>query len=229
MLSVMFIAAAAAVLPPAPERPHDPWIFRSVLDQRPRMVTLALHDSLWVGYDATTCTLYRAWDGRAGGVTFDGAVYTTVHGPQPTTRGAAYMAGPIGPGWRIVSEDGWEDVAPVFRGYRVERGRAVLMFDLPVGERFIRIEESPEAMPADNATILHRQFRIIGDVPEGLTVYFASDRVFSRRPGCAVAVDGLSPPTPEIDQAWEQESAGDYQWVGLRPGGVSQVSCYFAH
>lgn len=71
------------------ERPYQPWVFRSVLDGRARMVTIALHEELWVAYDATDGRLAKAW---AGGVEFDGAVYTSRHGPQPRTIGAAYFA-----------------------------------------------------------------------------------------------------------------------------------------
>ena len=32
------------------DRPHDPWVFRSVLDSLPRSATAALHDNLYVAY-----------------------------------------------------------------------------------------------------------------------------------------------------------------------------------
>ena len=67
------------------ERPNPMRVFRSVLDERARMITVPLHDDMWLAYDATDCALYKAW---TGDVKFDGAVYTTVHGPQPTARGA---------------------------------------------------------------------------------------------------------------------------------------------
>ncbi|MFN7120139.1 MAG: cytochrome C, partial [Saprospiraceae bacterium] len=63
-------------------RPHDPWVFRSVLDSIPRMLTVALNDNLWAAYSAQTGALYKTWKGT---VNFDGAVYTTAHGPQPST------------------------------------------------------------------------------------------------------------------------------------------------
>ena len=51
------------------KRPMDPWVFRSVLDKKPRMVTAALDDNLFVAYDARACQIYKAWK---GGVTFLG-------------------------------------------------------------------------------------------------------------------------------------------------------------
>lgn len=70
------------------KRPRDPWVFRSVLDKQPRIVTATLNDELFVAYDARYCGLYKAWKGK---VILDGPVYTTTHGPQPTTDGYAYF------------------------------------------------------------------------------------------------------------------------------------------
>src|SRR5690606_37066084 len=72
---------------PVINSPRDPWVFRSVLDEQARMVTVALHDELYVAYDAKDGSLYKAWK---GGVNFDGAVYTAAHGPQPSSEGYAY-------------------------------------------------------------------------------------------------------------------------------------------
>jgi cytochrome c len=55
-------------------RPAEAWVLRSVLDQKPRMLSIALHDKLWVAYNTQTGSLYKAW---AGNVNFDGPVYTT--------------------------------------------------------------------------------------------------------------------------------------------------------
>ena len=44
-------------------RPNSPWVFRSVLDKKPRMVTFALNDRLWVAYSVDSCSLYKAWSG----------------------------------------------------------------------------------------------------------------------------------------------------------------------
>ena len=49
----MILAILTGLMAITPDRPRDVWVFRSVLDQRARMVTLALHDDLWVAYDAT--------------------------------------------------------------------------------------------------------------------------------------------------------------------------------
>jgi len=73
---------------PTIERPYSPWVFRSVLDEQPRMITLALHDEVWAAYNTQDAALYKVWSGN---VNFDGAVYTTAHGPQPVSIGDAWM------------------------------------------------------------------------------------------------------------------------------------------
>ena len=72
------------------DRPQDPWVFRSVLDSIPRIATVGLHDDMWVAYNTANCSVYKAWKGS---VNFDGAVYTTVHGPQPSSIDAAAHSG----------------------------------------------------------------------------------------------------------------------------------------
>jgi hypothetical protein len=78
-MSAFLLTLALAVTPVGPQglpparpdplhailvsRPRDPWVFRCVLDRKPRMVTLALAEDLWVAYDATNCGLARAWKG----------------------------------------------------------------------------------------------------------------------------------------------------------------------
>src|SRR5204862_1225839 len=69
------------------QRPRDPWAFRSVLDSKPRMLTLALDSACYAAYDLAHCTLYKAWK---GGVMLEGAAYTNKKNVQPTTWGMPY-------------------------------------------------------------------------------------------------------------------------------------------
>jgi cytochrome c len=162
-LAALVVALAAAQVPPARSRPRDPWVFRSVLDEKPRMVTFALNDEMWVAYDATTCALYKAWK---GGVHCDGAVYTTVHGPQPTSEGTSYTdgtdgtdgsggsGGPGGTGgaaWEVFVGDKLVDSKPRWKGYVFHDGRCTMNFELelPDGRR-VGVLETPEfARPED--------------------------------------------------------------------------------
>ncbi len=144
----LFLALLATQIPPVPKRARDPWVFRSVLDQRPRMVTFALSDEMWAAYDATTCTLYKAWK---GGVHFDGAVYTTVHGPQPTSEGVAYTHGVDGSAWEIFVNDKLVVSQPRWKGYVFHDGRCTMNYEftLPDG-RVIGMLETPEFATPDD-------------------------------------------------------------------------------
>src|ERR1700681_483905 len=92
---IIFIASTIFYLPACNkksaeiQRPRNPWAFRSVLDKRPRMLTLALNSECYVAYDLAHCTLYKAWK---GGVTLEGAVYTNKKNVQPTTWGKSYFS-----------------------------------------------------------------------------------------------------------------------------------------
>lgn len=186
MIFVSMLFALGSQSPAAPahvlQRPRDPFVFRCVLDKRVRMVTLALADDLWTSYDTTTCSLYKSWK---GGVLFDGAVYTTVHGPTPTTRGADYQKGLDGDVWMARVDDKPIESRVEWRGYRLENGGCVLEYDVVLKDgRVVRVEEAPEfARPEElfSSTEMEewgleaglpglvRRFRV-ADVPAGVMI-----------------------------------------------------------
>jgi len=154
------------------ERPRDIWVFRSVLDNHARMVSIGLNKDLWVAYDATNCGLYKAW---TGGVKFDGAVYTSVHGPQPTSVGRPYYVSiPGEPAWVFTHGTSTREIKPTYRGYRIVNKQVVLNYDfaLPSGKT-ARVNEIPEfgGSTGDRVTFV-RKFRVSGlGSGENLGVY----------------------------------------------------------
>jgi hypothetical protein len=147
ILKAILVLAAlqqpAAQNPAGPHRPRDPFVFRSVLDQRPRMITIALADDMWVAYDTTTCGLYKAWK---GGVKLDGAVYTTVHGPQPTSQGSSYLEGIDEPLWDAHDKSGKPiECTSRYAGYRLEQGAVLLEWEILLADgRKVAVDERPE-------------------------------------------------------------------------------------
>lgn len=140
------------------ERPRDLWVFRSVLDQKARMVTAALSDEMWVAYDGQTASLYKAWK---GGVNFDGAVYTTVHGPQPTSKGYAYYTDATPEvEWSLIR--GNEMITPEvnYKGHRFVNGQVVFKYELITGEQKVTIRETPEAIRRGSQNGLVRTFTV---------------------------------------------------------------------
>ncbi len=149
------------------ERPSSPWVFRSVLDLKPRMITLALNDNLWTAYSTQTGALYKAWKGN---VEFDGAVYTTAHGPQPTTVGDAYFISQYESPW-IIIENG-KELRPDFqyKGHRFVNGHAQLLYELSWNAKKVSITEQPEYFSAgEGMTGLERVFST-ENVPQGTQI-----------------------------------------------------------
>lgn len=155
----------------APDRPRDPWVFRCVLDGNPRIVVIALHEDLWLAYDAESCSLRQVW---SDGVKFDGAVYTTVHGPQPTSKGEPDFTGSEGAVWRLVIDDEVTEVKPLWRGYSIRSNTVTLKYELPLPHGgHVRISETPlmEAFGGipDIPYQLDRRF-VVSDLPNDVRV-----------------------------------------------------------
>lgn len=150
------------------KRPRDPWVFRSVLDNKPRMITAALHDNLYVAYSAQTCQLYKAWK---GGVIFDGAVYTTHHGPQPSSKGYAYFVRPEQQDfWYLVQNGKESKVAPRFKGYSLKDDQVTFHFQLSDADgNSVLVDETPEYESKGDQPGLKRTFQVI-NAPAGTRV-----------------------------------------------------------
>ncbi len=129
------------------DRPHDPWVFRSVLDTQARMITLALHDQLWAAYRTNDCALYKVWKGH---VNFDGAVYTTVHGPQPISIGDAYFVNTFQSPWQIIEKEQSTEAETCYKGHRFEDGHVILMYELLYKGAVITIEEQAEYLEPES-------------------------------------------------------------------------------
>lgn len=163
VLTVAFGAMAAQQPPHAAQRPRDPWVFRCVLDQRPRVVVIALKDDIWAAYDSTTCSLYKVW---RGDVKFDGAVYTTVHGPQPTSEGQDVILAPADPPWTLMQPGkGKSNPAPRWLGYRFLGGQVHMRYRVEIDGMAVVIVETPEIVMHGEEPTFVRTIRVEG-LPE---------------------------------------------------------------
>lgn len=148
------------------DRPHNPWVFRSVLDSQARMVTLALHEDLWAAYNTDDCMIYKVWKGH---VHFDGAVYTTAHGPQPTTVGDSYIE-PQNQQWGIRENGTLQSVKARYRGHSFVDNGVILKYTLTDNQgRSIEVNESPEYVLEDGQMGLVRKFTTT-NVPPGVEI-----------------------------------------------------------
>ena len=141
---------------------RDVWVFRSVLDKHARIATMAIAPGYWLSYDATNCGLYKFWNGD---VKFNGAVYTTVHGPQPTSDGEALEEGSTEDNvWKAYISGVAQATKPKYRGYSFDlKDRTVVHFqyDFTVEGKTFRINETPTMLWENGKAVgLRRQFSV---------------------------------------------------------------------
>jgi len=153
------------------ERALTPWVFRSVLDQKARMLTAALHEDMFVAYDTETGSLYKAWKGD---VKLDGAVYTTAHGPQPEAVGRVWLKDTMSNHWAFITGQNIPLTVPnvQYLGHRIKDGQLYLKSQLTdlEGKFSVTVTERPEAIVEEGGTMsLERTFFVEG-LPENITL-----------------------------------------------------------
>ncbi|MEI6412525.1 MAG: PA14 domain-containing protein, partial [Bacteroidota bacterium] len=173
LLGIWWFASSQNAQHIAYDRPNDPWVFRSVLDKKPRMITFALDDHLWAAYSTDSCSLYKVWP---GGVDFEGAVYNMRHGPQPMSLGNAWFENKFRQPWAVTLNGKAEAPRTDYKGHRYTKdGHAEIMYDLVLasGAR-IRVNERPEMVARDGQKGFERTFRL-ENVPAGAQVTLQSN------------------------------------------------------
>ncbi len=156
------------------ERPRDPWILRSVLDQRSRMITLALYPNVYVAYDLQKCAFYKAW---SGGIFLDGAAFNNIKTAQPTSWGHIYLEeNPDSSPWSVKSGNELIAGSLKFKGYTVKENQITFQYQLVLPDnQTITIYEQPDFLKADNGKVSFvRNIRTKG-VPNGVTVAYRNN------------------------------------------------------
>ncbi|TAE53594.1 MAG: glycosyl hydrolase, partial [Bacteroidetes bacterium] len=151
------------------ERGHDPWVFRSVLDLKPRMITLALKKDFWISYDAGRASLYKVW---RDGVLFDGPVYTMAHGPQPTSVGPAWLISPFAEPWRVLANGQESTPAVQYRGHSFDKnGQATLRYELSLADgKVVTVTEKPEFVSDDKGRPGLERIFTVENLPAGTQI-----------------------------------------------------------
>ena len=168
LLGIWYFASKSSGSIQYSNRPNDPWVFRSVLDKQPRMITFALNDNLWVSYSTDSCSLYKAWGGSTD---FTGAVYNMRHGPQPMSIGASWFENKHRQPWQVTFGGKTEQPRTDYKGHRyTKNGQAEIMYDLVLasGQR-IRINERPEYVEKDQQRGFERTFSV-ENAPAGAVI-----------------------------------------------------------
>ncbi|MEP6647866.1 MAG: family 16 glycoside hydrolase [Saprospiraceae bacterium] len=141
------------------DRPYQPWVFRSVLDQQPRMITFALHDNIWAAYRTDSCSLYQVWKGN---VKLQGAVYDNAHGPQPISIGNIWLKNPHKQPW-TVTKNGQNVLKQVqYKGHKFSNDHAIMMYELLCNDgTILQVSEQPEFVKMDDGQMgFERTFNV---------------------------------------------------------------------
>ena len=150
------------------DRPLSPWAFRSVLDQQPRMLTLALNDNVWAAYNTQHSALYKVWKGN---VNLDGAVYTTAHGPQPSTLGDTYFENTHAQPWLIQKEGQTQSATIQYKGHHFEHGQVILQYTASLSDgTTMQISERPEFTQTKDGLYGFERLFTTTNVPSGVSV-----------------------------------------------------------
>lgn len=150
-------------------RPMDPWAIRSVLDKKPRMLTLALNSSMFAAYDLQKGEIYRLWK---GGVTLEGTVFTNKKNIQPNSWGADYIApDSLLKNWVVFEDNSLLPYEFQFKGYSFQEGHIKLKYEFQVRDGVvITVEESPEFIVDKHGDPgFERNFQT-KNVPEGMQI-----------------------------------------------------------
>lgn len=225
LLLILNLALFSACTDRPSQRPSDPWVFRSVLDKQPRMITAALHKDLLLAYDAQNGGLYKAWKGD---ILLEGAVYNTQHGPQPSTDGYAYfeqrlVASPL----RIIKND--KEIMPVvkWRGHALQNDQVTFKYTISDGESTaIDIEETPEYIGKSGKTGLQRKIKT-SNVPEGVSVRLVT-ALTNLESAEDYSTDGKFTVVNQTNNTYEKGSTVTLEgYLDLLPNKVTELIVYY--
>ena len=165
----------------APGRGHAPWVLRSSLDGRPRMLSLALAPETWLAYATQDATLHQLWRGQ---LAFSGPAYDARHGNEPMSEGVAWLAHDATLAWQVREAKGWRPARVQWRGhgFAPDGGAAWIRYSLfDAAGREAVVTEWPEWQSGAEAeaSVFVRRFEV---APSGA-------------PELAIALAG---PAPEI-------------------------------
>ena len=169
LLILAYFAGCSFDPTPLPERPRDPWVFRSILDEQPRMVTLALSEAGYAAYDLENCALYKVW---RGGIDLNGAAFNNVKTVQPISWGTSYWERDTTTTiWAVEAEGKIIDTQPTFKGYTIEQNSIQFSYELALdNENKILITESPEVTTKPDGKVVFTRTYSTKSIPDGTTV-----------------------------------------------------------
>ncbi len=181
IIGATIFASGYILSPKEVKRPLDVWAFRSVLDLRARMLTVALDSECYIAYDLAHCNLYKAWK---GGVSLEGAAYTDKKDIQPSSWGTAYFLDTLhNQKWEVKMHGNSIFSKALYQGYVLKNNKISLKYALILtNQDTVKVEESPEVFHNQDKIGLERQFTT-SNVPLETQVFLTlPDTSFTLKP-----------------------------------------------
>ena len=168
LFGILFLMAGNPPKDDDIRRPLDVWAIRSVLDLKPRMLTVALDKDMYVAYDMAKGTLYKVWK---GGISMDGAPYTSKKEVQPTSWGANYLTDSSQNfTWTAKFSGKALPIQMQSKGYVFRKNQIYLQHNLLLGADTIHIEERPEFVRDKNGRPGLERIFVTSRVPDNVTI-----------------------------------------------------------
>ncbi len=117
-------------------RPRDPWVFAGSLDDRPRVLFVALHHDLWIAIDTEVGDVYKAWRGGLQPASNEEGAFS----PWPASiEGLTYISREYENPWRLIRNGEVSTPEVIYRGYRLSGDRLTISYQL-AHFRFLLLE-----------------------------------------------------------------------------------------
>lgn len=161
LIAFVLILTLGIAMVYAQERPHDPWVFYSVLEGGPtHAIVIALHQDLWLIYDFSESTLYRAFKGR---VDISDPTWPNQY------SGTAYMERVPAPTWRVFKGDVEVEARVIYRGHLFDQEFVRLTYSILLADGTeIHLFEMIDVLDSPNESLGLIRLIQTSDVPEGV-------------------------------------------------------------
>jgi cytochrome c len=152
-LCILLSACSQQATKPSTEQKADtPSIesnaFRSVLDGKPRMLTINLDEQVKVAIDTQAATIYKVWQGD---IDLKGAVFDSRHGPQPESLGLVYFIGDKAPASNPLFS---------YKGYEIDTstGNTSILYEAVSDSGVLSISETLSFEQNETGLVLKQSF-----------------------------------------------------------------------
>lgn len=210
----------------AQTRPKEAWVFRSVLDKRARVITVALNKDLYVAYDGNNGGIFKIW---RDGVNYSGTIWDTKHGPQPISNGKTYTEGIVDEQVWFLTKNGLPIKSSVaFKGYVWKNNKVTFKYEITGENQTALVEETPEyvlKLP-ENMPGLERKIKISAPQGYGVSTFLKYNNLLKQTD---LVTDGTLKLVSKNENYFDWATLLDIKaFLNLNNNSTTTISAYFS-